>query len=179
MPMMVPLFPYKLGGNKCYRFIQDEYKKHKETDWSEAYLVENFGGSYVSEIIESGYFLPIRGEKLRVAFAEYDTPTEKIINIVSKEPNLFLELLEKLGTKSRYTKQKLKHCLAFLSNFEQIQYFELPMSSLLLITADHHPERDLDIDCIYSKPAPFMEPEYVYKIDADDNLKQLSELNPF
>lgn len=176
--MVVPLFPYDFCTNLCYRFMQDEYAKSKTVMYRESFLVENFGFLAINALTDVGYLSELNNEYVKLSFEEEGTAPYLVLDYVREEVHLFLEILKNLPAKTHYTKQKLKHCLSFLANFKQIQYFPLQCSSILAVAADtiridHH------VDVIYKKPEEFMEPEYLYRIDVDENVAGIGDLNPF
>lgn len=181
MSVNLRLYPYTLGDNECYLFMQDDFTATGNNIWNYEELLQEFGKVAVDEIFKNKFIIKQRQENVKMAFAVSGTDAELIVRYVSREIFAFQELISKFPKSYGLTSQVVRNYLIHLTNFGIIQTFTLPASAITCIALEESEEAKrvkqvsqslMDrIDRIYDRCKP-IEERFLFTSLGDESAKE-------
>lgn len=167
MAVKIPDYPWKLDENQLYHDLYDEYVDEKTT-WVVNDLYKKYPALFLDQCLRYKVLVPVSEELLIPGFNDPESTSGKILTLVENQCRSYLELSDNLPKVLTQT-QSLKHNIAFLCNFRQIEYFTIPTSGRTFIAKEGAEYAPPAIDEFYDL-ANHLEVRFQYRIDFDDVL---------
>jgi len=147
-------------------FLIDRHSEDR-TYWSAEQLCTIFDPAYYFELVSKKILVERKNNQVSLEFKILGTNSQNIIEAVEEYNDIcsYRELLRRLS-KARITSPQLKQYLAFLFNFNQLQYFVSPADGLTYITTAKNPEIERDIDEFF-RVCDVLEAKFQYIFDPD------------
>lgn len=176
MAIHLPLYPYGLGSNKAYLFIQEDFSTREISEWSIMDLHSRFGRYAVNQLLETGCVVKLRNERVQLSFKVLGSIPNLVLKFVSNEVLSFNELLHKFPKYTRCSVGALKNYVVYLSNFKVAQFFHDPITSITYIAIEGSEKTEQTIDAMHSL-TPRLEPEFIYEVDSLEEVRELTSLS--
>lgn len=169
-----PLVPYNLEHNAVYDHLQQSWGKGV-CDWSEDTLMSRHGKADFDEVIRRHLLTRVRNDRVKLTFQIPGTAPHLILKLLRDDVVPFGELLIKLPRAKRvWSVHSLKHWIAFLENFNQVQYFALPCSATAYVALeDDDGIADSVIDELF-ETCITMEAPVRFEAPMDDGLRDVT-----
>lgn len=171
MAVHIPDFPYNLANNPAYRMIRDDYDSTGTYQWNSFDLVRKFGNHYLRELQRDDFFVLNEYDyQLKASFRILSSTSSLILKEASKRIISFNDLKARLPDHLKVD-GKLKHMLAFMLNFNQIQVFIPPSSGLTYIALEGFEEIEDYLNEIYEW-CDYLEEPYRYQLEPTTDLRE-------
>lgn len=177
MGIKLPQYPWKFEVNTLYHDLYDQYVD-EQTQWSKEKLFSEYPDYFVEQVLKYKILVPISKDEeediLIAGFHDTDTIAGQILELVTDQIRSYLELKNKLP-KILLHQDSIKHSIAFLCNFKQVQCFTSPASARTFISIESNHKKtknghdpDHDIDLIYFV-GDHLESRFQYKLDFEES----------
>jgi len=131
-----PDYPKKLGTNLCYQFLIADYTHRGTISWNLDKLKNQFGALAAEEVVDEKIITQQRTGGHTLTFKINQSTAEFICTLLRRELLTYHELLRKLPKSAKCNTGQLRHILAYLFNFHQVQWVTQPGSMVTWIAAD-------------------------------------------
>lgn len=174
MAQLFPNAPGNLEDNPVYRFLLDDYR-HTLT-WSHTALVKKFGRADLDAVVHAGVLSNTRGT-LKLTFNVNSTQANAVLRVLRENGIASSKEVKRqlAGRGYMVSTGRLKNTIAFLFNFDRIQYQTMPNCGITSLSLEHDAQTEADLDFIY-KVSDHLEPQYVYHADLEAGLRSFADL---
>lgn len=147
MAIRFPPVPLALVDNACYQYMVRTWHPTRES-WSVDELFMQCDPDELRAVLEFQAGVQ-RHDVIKPTFKVQGTLPARIIEQVRNEFVVFGDLLRKMPKEAKCDAARLKDLLSYLTNFSQVQLYNLSASGITIVTADH-PDREYDLDWVFS-----------------------------